>query len=399
MANTYFTTKLPANHEILSKPQAVLLKRLRASALLTPKHAVVGNVQAFREQCAALVWLESDVYSLAAVKQLPPTSRIVLCTMLGIPTTPVAVQAQAGRICQHVTSKSAAPIADGAAPPPYVAPIAAPIAEAAGAAAAPDGHGVPPPPAAPQPLPAQPPPVADALIGAPAPLLAGQAPPAIVDGNAAGIGMGAADSSDVIYIPRLNLVHSLVTPSQKRIVAELPWRNVREAVQASGIPTSAADDDWAVRDKLLIAVWAAETLRTSAHVRALASDVQHCVLAALGAEPTWAPPLQDAYTDSVLRLCKACPWAFDPSLSQGLLSTGLRPASTPWLSCNRTQYPPWNKKQSRGFSPSSRSKRCAISRRYSATWGARFGMYLGPVRSGKSFQVTAVRVEAAERVV
>ena len=120
MANTYFTSKLPANHEILSKPQAVLLKRLRASALLTPKHVVVGNVQAFREQCAALVWLESDVYSLAAVKQLPPTSRIVLCTMLGIPTTPVAVQAQAGRICQHVTSKSAAPIADGAAPPPYV---------------------------------------------------------------------------------------------------------------------------------------------------------------------------------------------------------------------------------------------------------------------------------------
>jgi len=145
MANTYFTTKLPANHEILSKPQAVLLKRLRASALLTPKHVVVGNVQAFREQCAALVWLESDVYSLAAVKQLPPTSRIVLCTMLGIPTTPVAVQAQAGRICQHVTSKSAAPIADGAAPPPYVAPIAAPIADAAGAAAAPDRHGVPPP--------------------------------------------------------------------------------------------------------------------------------------------------------------------------------------------------------------------------------------------------------------
>ena len=291
MANTYFTSKLPANHEILSKPQAVLLKRLRASALLTPKHVVVGNVQAFREQCAALVWLESDVYSLAAVKQLPPTSRIVLCTMLGIPTTPVAVQAQAGHICQHVTSKSAAPIADGAAPPPYVAPIAAPIADAAGAAAAPDGHGVPPPPAAPLPLPAQPPPVADALIGGPAPLPAGQAPPAIVDGNAAGIGMGAADSSDVIYIPRPNLVHCLVTPSQKRIVADLPWRNVREAAQASGIPTSSADDDWTVRDKLLIAAWAAETVRTSAHVRALASDVQHCVLAALGAEPTWAPPL------------------------------------------------------------------------------------------------------------
>ena len=148
-----------------------------------------------------------------------------------------------------------------------------------------------PPPAAHLPLPAQPPPVADALIGGPAPLPAGQAPPAIVDGNAAGIGMGAADSSDVIYIPRPNLVHGFVTPSQKRIVADLPWRNVREAAQASGIPTSSADDDWTVRDKLLIAAWAAETVRTSAHVRALASDVQHCVLAALGAEPTWAPPL------------------------------------------------------------------------------------------------------------
>ena len=122
-------------------------------------------------------------------------------------------------------------------------------------------------------------------------------------------------SSNVIYVPRPNLAHCPVTPSQKRIVADLPWRNVRKAVQASGIPTSSADDDCAVRDKLHIAIWAAETLHTSAHVRALPSDVQHCVLAALGAEPTWAPPLQDAYTDSVLRLCKACPWAVDPSLS------------------------------------------------------------------------------------
>ena len=120
----------------------------------------------------------------------------------------------------------------------------------------------------------------------------------------------------------------LITSSHHRksaswLIFNLQWRNMREAVQASGIPTTSSDDDWAVRDKLYIAIWAAETLRTSAHVRALASDVQHCVLTALGAEPTWAPPLQDAYIDSVLRLCKACPWAADPSLSYGLLSTAL----------------------------------------------------------------------------
>ena len=207
--------------------------------------------------------------------------------------------------------------------------------------------------------------------------------------------MGAADIPDdaIIYVPRPNLAHCPVTPSQKRIVADLPWRNVRKAVQASGIPTSSADDDCAVRDKLHIAIWAAETLRTSANVRALPSDVQHCVLAALGAEPTWAPPLQDAYTDSVLRLCKACPWAVDPSLSHGLLSTARLDA----LAFMQTHSIPSLEQE--GFSPSSPTKKRAISRRYSETWGVRFGMYLGPVRSGKSFQVTAVRVEAAERVV
>jgi hypothetical protein len=81
-----------------------------------------------------------------------------------------------------------------------------------------------------------------------------------------------------------------------------------------------------VASKLLLAVWAAESSRTASTVRALDDHTQQHVLAALQVDSSWRIPLQDAYIDLVLKLCRESCWALDPNLSHGLLSAARRGA-------------------------------------------------------------------------
>ena len=56
----YFTSKLPVGHGILVALRPALIGILRAHPLLSPVHDVaVGGIQACREQCAVMLWIDS----------------------------------------------------------------------------------------------------------------------------------------------------------------------------------------------------------------------------------------------------------------------------------------------------------------------------------------------------
>ena len=57
-------------------------------------------------------------------------------------------------------------------------------------------------------------------------------------------------------------------------------------------------------------------------MRALVDNTQQHVLAALQLDPSWSTSLQDAYVDSVLKLCRESSCTLDPGLSHGLLYLG-----------------------------------------------------------------------------
>jgi len=55
-----------------------------------------------------MAWIDSGRCTLAAFKQLPPEARIVVCTTLGVPASPPAPAAMAGRVLKHINDKKAA---------------------------------------------------------------------------------------------------------------------------------------------------------------------------------------------------------------------------------------------------------------------------------------------------
>ena len=136
MAN-HFQGKLISGHSILSAQKSDLLSTMQRHPLLTPTFQHTGSVGVYREFCAALLWLDSPVYSLTAIKQLPVATRITLCTMLGIVATPSAIDAQSKRIFQYCATKraTAAP-GGGATAPPVGGPAGGTSAGGGGAARA-----------------------------------------------------------------------------------------------------------------------------------------------------------------------------------------------------------------------------------------------------------------------
>ncbi len=120
-------------------------------------------------------------------------------------------------------------------------------------------------------------------------------------------------------------IDALVTTAQRNTAHGLPWRgNARLLVKNSGIPIPDDTSHGEVTAKLLVAAWAAEAPRTARTVRALDDGTQQHVLAALQLEPSWSTSLQDAYIDSVLRLCRDSLRAVVPGLSHGFLSAARR---------------------------------------------------------------------------
>jgi hypothetical protein len=239
----YFTSKLPAGHEILGALRPALVGILRAHSLLSPMHDVAaGGIQACSEQCAVMLWIDSGRCTLAALKQLTPVARIAICTTLGLPASPVAPAAQAARILQHVNDKKAA------------------AANAAPAAGGPLGGGGAAAPAAAPPLAAAPPPGApagQALLGV-AEAAAPASQCAAADNGAraapsAGGGSGGGVDYEVQIRPR-SRSDTLVTTAQRNTAHGMPWRDARLLVKNSGIAIPDDTPHGDVASKLLLAV-------------------------------------------------------------------------------------------------------------------------------------------------
>ena len=95
----YFFNKLPTGHAIRTLSLAATTTSLGNEPAVAG--AVGTTVDDAHRQCAAVIWLLSDVFSKAAVLALPLPSRNYLIKLLGLPPAHRAADAQADRITAH----------------------------------------------------------------------------------------------------------------------------------------------------------------------------------------------------------------------------------------------------------------------------------------------------------
>jgi hypothetical protein len=171
--------------------------------------AVGTTADIARRQCAAIAWLLSDVYPKAAVLVLPPPSRTYLIKLLGLTAGPRTAAAQTDRIAAHRAAHHPE-LADGAAD---------------GAADGGDGSG----------------------------------------NGGADSGIPGDDTGG--FVP------ALLPSAQMAALLAIPSSEILKLLDAAGETHRAADTDADLRTKCAAAAWAAEKLRSSADVRALAPGV------------------------------------------------------------------------------------------------------------------------------
>ena len=97
----YFFSKLPQGHAVRSISKAAATSSLRSEPLVSAVPA--STVDELRHQCAAVVWVSSDVYSCDAVSKLPALARAFLLRLFGLLQGGVATT-QARRIDEHVAA-------------------------------------------------------------------------------------------------------------------------------------------------------------------------------------------------------------------------------------------------------------------------------------------------------
>ena len=109
----YFFSKLPQGHAIRSIAKPAAATSIRAEAMVTA--APDNSVDGLRRQCAAVVWVSSDVYSVDAVEKLAAADRSYLLKLFGLPAGG-ASKAQAQRIDAHVKLHRANAVGNGGGP-------------------------------------------------------------------------------------------------------------------------------------------------------------------------------------------------------------------------------------------------------------------------------------------
>ena len=132
----FFFSKLPQGHAIRTIVRAAALSTIQAEAMVVA--APASHIDDLRRQCAAVVWVSSDVYSIEAVEKLSAPDRAYLLKLFGLGGGGTS-KAQARRIDVHIQSHR----------PAAAAPNAAGAGGAAGGGAGADGGGGgggPPPP-------------------------------------------------------------------------------------------------------------------------------------------------------------------------------------------------------------------------------------------------------------
>jgi hypothetical protein len=90
-------------------------------------------------------------------------------------------------------------------------------------------------------------------------------------------------------------------------------------LDAAGVPHRAAYTDADLRTKCAAAAWAAEKIRSSGDIRALAPGVQDRMLNAFEVHAAWKPEARHQPLINVLHTCRNAAWSLDPQLIHGLV--------------------------------------------------------------------------------
>jgi hypothetical protein len=99
----------------------------------------------------------------------------------------------------------------------------------------------------------------------------------------------------------------------------IPRGEILKLLDATGVPHRAADTDADVRTKCAAAAWAAEKIRSSADVRALAPGVQDRMLTSFEVPTAWRPEARHQALVNLLQICHNATWSLDPLASHGLV--------------------------------------------------------------------------------
>ena len=97
----FFFSKLPQGHAILTIARAAALTTIQAEAMVVA--APASTIDDLRRQCAAIVWVSSDVYSVEAIEKLSVPDRAYLLKLFGLGSGGTS-KAQARRIHVHIQS-------------------------------------------------------------------------------------------------------------------------------------------------------------------------------------------------------------------------------------------------------------------------------------------------------
>ena len=80
----YFYSRLPGGHAVkdIQKPAAAHTVRGEQMIIAGPE----TTLPLLRRQCAAVVWVRSDAYSLENLEKIPSTERTYLLKLFGLPS-------------------------------------------------------------------------------------------------------------------------------------------------------------------------------------------------------------------------------------------------------------------------------------------------------------------------
>ena len=79
----FFLSRLPAGHAVRDIARATATTTIRNEKMVVA--APEALVTALRRQCAAVIWVRSDVYSLENLEKLQLTDRAFLLKLFGLP--------------------------------------------------------------------------------------------------------------------------------------------------------------------------------------------------------------------------------------------------------------------------------------------------------------------------
>ena len=258
-----FLSKLPSGHAVRDISKAAAVASLRGDDVV--KASPASSVPLLRQQCAAVVWLRSDVCTADNLEKLALADRAYLLKLCGLPGGGTS-KAQSRRILDHLKSYPG----DGGS---------SSVGGGGGSA-----HG-----------------------GGPSSSAGGPSPGANAAGGGGGSGAGGSLSAALLSSAAAASLNLLGRSDLVRLLDE------------AGVPHEGGDSVSFLRDKCSVAAWAAEQLRTPSDVRALAASDHSKVLAAFGIPAAWKAEPQDRALEGLLRGCRNSPWARDPRSAHGLV--------------------------------------------------------------------------------